>query len=109
MTKTDAVGGTLGLLADPLRWRILQLLAREQLCTCHLQEELGAKALGTGLLVALVVGSGVATQRLSPGRRGLQLLEKALVTALGLTLLIAWLGPVSGAHFNPVVSMASWA
>ncbi len=33
----------LRLLADPLRWRIVQLLAREQLCTCHLQEELGAK------------------------------------------------------------------
>ncbi len=74
-----------------------------------LRRRLVAEALGTGLLVAVVVGSGVAAQRLSPGDVGLQLLENALVTALGLTVLIAWLGPVSGAHFNPVVSMASWA
>lgn len=73
-----------------------------------LGRRLVAEALGTGLLVAVVVGSGVAAQRLSPDDVGLQLLENALVTALGLTVLIAWLGPVSGAHFNPVVSMASW-
>ncbi len=73
-----------------------------------LGRRLVAEALGTGLLVTVVVGSGVAAQRLSPDDVGLQLLENALVTALGLTVLIAWLGPVSGAHLNPVVSMASW-
>jgi len=73
-----------------------------------LGRRLVAEALGTGLLVAVVIGSGVAAQRLSPDDVGLQLLENALVTALGLTVLIAWLGPVSGAHLNPVVSMASW-
>ena len=73
-----------------------------------LGRRLAAEALGTGLLVAVVVGSGIAAQRLSPDDVGLQLLENALVTALGLTVLIAWLGPVSGAHFNPVVSLSSW-
>lgn len=67
-----------------------------------------AEALGTGLLVAVVIGSGIAASRLSPADVGLQLLENALVTGLGLAVLIAWLGPVSGGHFNPVVSLASW-
>ncbi|GAB3814854.1 aquaporin [Kribbella italica] len=63
-----------------------------------------AEALGTGLLVTVVVGSGIAAASLSPGDRGLQLLENAFATALGLAVLILMLGPVSGAHFNPVVS-----
>lgn len=63
-----------------------------------------AEALGTGLLVTVVVGSGIAAAKLSPGDTGLQLLENAFATALGLTVLILMLGPVSGAHFNPVVS-----
>lgn len=67
-----------------------------------------AEALGTALLVATVVGSGIAAQRLSPGDTGLQLLENSVATALSLTVLIAWLGPVSGAHFNPAVSLAAW-
>ena len=67
-----------------------------------------AEGLGTGLLVAVVVGSGIAAQRLSPDDVGLQLLENSLTTALGLTVLILLLGPVSGAHFNPVVSAADW-
>lgn len=67
-----------------------------------------AEGLGTALLVAIVVGSGIAAQRLSPDDVGLQLLENSLATALGLAVLIAWLGPVSGAHFNPVVSLAAW-
>ena len=65
----------------------------------------GAELLGTGLLVAVVVGSGIAAQRLSADT-GLQLLENSLATALGLGVLILLLGPVSGAHFNPVVSIA---
>jgi glycerol uptake facilitator-like aquaporin len=63
-----------------------------------------AEALGTGLLVTVVVGSGIAAAKLSPGDTGLQLLENAFATALGLAVLILMLGPVSGAHFNPVVS-----
>lgn len=67
-----------------------------------------AEFLGTGLLVAVVVGSGIAAQRLSPNDVGLQLLENSLATALGLTVLILAVGPVSGAHLNPIVSAADW-
>jgi glycerol uptake facilitator-like aquaporin len=67
-----------------------------------------AEFLGTGLLVAVVVGSGIAAQQLSPGDVGLQLLENSTATVLGLTVLILLFGPVSGAHFNPVVSAADW-
>lgn len=59
---------------------------------------------GSGLLTVVVVGSGIAAQRLSTDA-GLQLLENALVTALGLTVLILVFAPVSGAHFNPVVTV----
>ena len=68
-----------------------------------------AELLGTGLLVAVVVGSGIAAQQLSPNDVGLQLLQNSTATVLGLTVLILMLGPVSGAHFNPVVSLADWA
>lgn len=64
-----------------------------------------AEFLGTGLLVTVVVGSGIAAQRLSTDT-GLQLLENSIATALGLGVLIVLLAPVSGAHFNPVVSLA---
>ncbi|TDC52909.1 aquaporin family protein [Jiangella ureilytica] len=67
-----------------------------------------AEFLGTGLLVTVVVGSGIAAQRLSPDDVGLQLLENSTATVLGLTVLILLFGPVSGAHFNPVVSVADW-
>jgi glycerol uptake facilitator-like aquaporin len=67
-----------------------------------------AEGLGTGLLVAIVVGSGIAAQSLSPDDVGLQLLENSLATTLGLAVLIAVLGPVSGAHFNPVVTAVDW-
>jgi glycerol uptake facilitator-like aquaporin len=63
-----------------------------------------AEWLGSALLAAVVIGSGIAAQRLSPGDIGLQLFENAAVTAAGLYVLILMLGPVSGAHFNPVVS-----
>lgn len=64
-----------------------------------------AEFLGTGLLVTVVVGSEIAAQRLSTDI-GLQLLENSIATALGLGVLILLLAPVSGAHFNPVVSLA---
>ncbi|UBU08560.1 aquaporin [Nonomuraea gerenzanensis] len=67
-----------------------------------------AEAVGTGLLVTSVIGSGIMAQRLSPGDVGLQLLENSTATAFALTALILVMGPVSGAHFNPVVSLADW-
>lgn len=81
---------------------------RPELNRPHLLRRISAEFLGTGLLVAIVVGSGIAAQRLSPDDMGLQLLENSLTTALGLSVLILMLGPVSGAHFNPVVSIADW-
>jgi arsenate reductase len=65
-----------------------------------------AEAVGTALLVAIVVGSGIFAARLSPGDRGLQLLENSTATAFGLMALILAFGKVSGAHFNPVVTLA---
>jgi glycerol uptake facilitator-like aquaporin len=64
-----------------------------------------AEFLGSAFLAAVVIGSGIAAQRLSPGDTGLQLLENAAATAAGLFAIILMFGPVSGAHFNPVVSL----
>ena len=64
-----------------------------------------AEYCGSAFLLAVVVGSGIAAQRLSPGDTGLQLFENAAATAGGLVALILAFGPVSGAHFNPVVSL----
>jgi len=68
-----------------------------------------AEGLGTGLLVAVVIGSGVAAEQLSPGEIGLQLLENSTATVLALAALILTFGPVSGAHFNPAVTLAEVA
>ena len=65
-----------------------------------------AEFLGSAFLAAIVIGSGIAAQRLSPGATGLQLLENAAATAAGLFAIILMFGAVSGAHFNPVVSFA---
>jgi arsenate reductase (thioredoxin) len=65
--------------------------------------------LGSLLLATIVIGSGIAAQRLSPNDTGLQLLENAAATAAGLYALILVFGPVSGAHFNPVVSIVDAA
>jgi glycerol uptake facilitator-like aquaporin len=65
-----------------------------------------AEALGTCLLVAAVVGSGIAAQRLTPHDVGLQLLENTIATGAALVALILAFGPVSGAHLNPVVTLA---
>ncbi|MGG7451434.1 aquaporin [Plantibacter auratus] len=74
----------------------------------HLSRRMLAEFIGTGLLVTIVVGSGIMAQRLSPDDAGLQLLQNSLTTALGLAVLILILGQVSGAHLNPVVSLADW-
>ena len=74
--------------------------------TPDLPRRLAAEFLGSALLAAIVIGSGIAAQRLSPSDTGLELLENADATAAGLFAIILMFGPVSGAHFNPVVSFA---
>ena len=74
-----------------------------------LPRRLAAEFLGSALLAAIVIGSGIAAQRLSPSDTGLELLENAAATAAGLFAAILMFGPVSGAHFNPVVSFADAA
>ena len=63
-----------------------------------------AEFLGSGLLAAIVIGSGIAAQTLSPGNIGIQLFENAAATGAGLFAIILMFGPISGAHFTPVVS-----
>ena len=70
-----------------------------------LPRRLAAEALGTGLLIVAVIGSGIMASRLSPGAIGLQLFENAFATAGALVGLILMFGAVSGAHFNPVVTI----
>lgn len=69
-----------------------------------LWRRLVAEAIGSAFLAAVVVGSGIAAQQLSPGQLGLELLENAAATAVGLDAIILMVGPVSDAHLNPVVS-----
>jgi arsenate reductase (thioredoxin) len=75
-------------VSDPTMWRRLL-----------------AEFLGSALLGAVVVGSGIAAQTLSPGANGLQLLENAAATAAGLFAIILMFGAISGAHLNPVISL----
>ena len=70
-----------------------------------LPRRLFAEFLGSAFLAAVVIGSGIAAANLSPGDIGLQLFENAAVTAAGLFTIILMFGPVSGGHFNPVVSL----
>jgi glycerol uptake facilitator-like aquaporin len=74
-----------------------------------LPRRLLAEFLGSAFLTATVIGSGIAAASLSPGDTGLQLLENAAATAAGLFTFILMFGPVSGAHFNPVVSLVDAA
>ena len=73
-----------------------------------LPRRLLAEFVGTALLVTVVVGSGIAAAQLSANDVGLQLLENSTATVFGLAVLILMFGPVSGAHFNPVVTAADW-
>jgi glycerol uptake facilitator-like aquaporin len=74
--------------------------------TPPLARRLVAELLGSAFLAALVIGSGIAAQTLSPSDVGLELFENAAATAAGLYTVILMFGPVSGGHFNPVVSLA---
>jgi len=71
--------------------------------------ELAGEFLGSALLASVVIGSGIMAARLSPADVGLQLLQNAFATALGLAVLIVVFQPISGAHFNPVVTLADAA
>jgi len=71
-----------------------------------LARRLTAEALGTGLLLAVVVGSGIMAERLAGGNVAIALLANAIATGAGLVALILMFGPVSGAHFNPAVTMS---
>ena len=75
----------------------------------ELSRRLVAEALGTGLLIVAVIGSGIMASRLSPSDVGLQLLENAAATAGALIGLILIFGSISGGHFNPVVTLVDRA
>jgi glycerol uptake facilitator-like aquaporin len=71
-----------------------------------LGRRLAAEALGTALLLAIVIGSGIMGERLAGGNDAIALLGNTLATGAGLVVLITLFGPISGAHFNPVVTLA---
>jgi glycerol uptake facilitator-like aquaporin len=71
-----------------------------------LSRRLAAEALGTAALLAIVVGSGIMGQRLAGGNDAIALLGNTLATGAGLVVLITIFGPISGAHFNPAVTLA---
>jgi glycerol uptake facilitator-like aquaporin len=79
------------------------------LVNASLRQRAAAEALGTGLLLATVVGSGIMGERLAAGNTAVALLANALATGAGLVAYITVLGPISGAHFNPAVSLAARA
>lgn len=68
-------------------------------------QKLGAEALGTALLLAVVIGSGIMAERLAGGNAAIALIANTLATVGGLYVLIEVFGPISGAHFNPAVSL----
>jgi glycerol uptake facilitator-like aquaporin len=71
-----------------------------------LEHRLAAEALGTALLLAIVIGSGIMGARLAGGNDAIALLGNTLATGAGLVVLITIFGPISGAHFNPAVTLA---
>ncbi|WP_114228454.1 MULTISPECIES: MIP/aquaporin family protein [Sphingomonas] len=73
-----------------------------------LGKRLAGEALGTALLLAIVIGSGIMGQRLSGGNDAIALLGNTLATGAGLVVLITIFGPLSGAHFNPALTLVFW-
>lgn len=96
-------------MSDPLHPTVAELAVETETGTGRLQldvaRRLVAEALGTALLIVAVIGSGIMASRLSPDDVGLELLENAAATAGALIGLILVFGAVSGAHFNPVVTL----
>ncbi len=74
-----------------------------------LKHQLVAEFLGTAALLCAVIGSGIMAERLSAGNNGVALLANTLATVFALYVLIEILGPVSGAHFNPLVTLTLWS
>jgi len=77
--------------------------------TIPLSRRATAEVVGTALLLATVVGSGIMAERLSQGNVALALLANTIATGAGLVALILTFGPISGAHFNPAVTLADAA
>ena len=73
--------------------------------TYTLAQKALAECLGTAMLLCAVIGSGIMAERLSSGNNGVALLANTLVTVFALFVLIEVLGPISGAHFNPLVTL----
>lgn len=71
-----------------------------------LSRQLAAEGIGTAFLLAVVVGSGIMGERLAGGNVAIALLANSIATGCGLWVLISLFGPVSGAHFNPAVTLA---
>ena len=92
---------------DPLTVEPPPASGRERPHAVPLANRVAAELVGTAALVAVVVGSGIQATELTRDV-GLQLLANSLATVFGLGVLILLLGPVSGAHFNPVVTLAEW-
>lgn len=69
-------------------------------------QRLASEAIGTSLLLAAIVGSGIMGERLAAGNAAIALLANSVATGCALATLIAVLGPVSGAHFNPIVTLS---
>jgi glycerol uptake facilitator-like aquaporin len=74
-----------------------------------LSQALAAEFVGTAALLCAVIGSGIMAERLSGGNMGVALLANTLATVFALYVLIETLGPVSGAHFNPLVTLVMWS
>jgi glycerol uptake facilitator-like aquaporin len=72
-----------------------------------LAKRLVAESLGTAFLLAIVIGSGIMGERMAAGNAAIALLANSLATGCGLAVLILLFGPLSGAHFNPVVTLAA--
>lgn len=105
----DSVNEVMESVADELHPPDEELALRIETGTgalrLDLTRRLAAEAFGTAMLIVAVIGSGIAASRLSAGDVGLQLLENAAATAGALIGLILMFGAVSGAHFNPVVTL----
>ena len=71
-------------------------------------QRIAAEFAGTALLLAIVVGSGIMGEALAGGNAAIALLGNSIATGAGLYVLITVLGPISGAHFNPAVSLTFW-
>ena len=76
--------------------------------TVSTAQRIAAEFAGSALLLAIVVGSGIMGETLANGNAAIALLGNSIATGAGLYVLITVLGPISGAHFNPVVSLTFW-